>query len=342
MAFQVQRRRTTLTVYPSDTFFDVKSPWPIAIGFVTVIAICTAIFFLYDFLMRNEARQRKVIIEMKRCFVRFVSHEIRTPLNTVCLGLELLRADLNPTLNDEADMEPEGTIPHNRMVPENEKLLNWSNLVDDILENSNNAVGILNDLLNYDKMEHGTLNLEVTNVPIWDVISKTISSFDIEAKKRSIQLNCSIERSSSVDLTQMFVMGDDVRLRQVIRNIISNSLKFVPQGTGKVSVILMHIPDGLPNAATPRQDIVSAATSTTLASTYPRAGTIKIVIEDNGIGLSEVQLQRLFQEGVQFEPNKHQVHSQNFYPMDYSSLNGLCRTHFVFFCLLIRMVVGVV
>ena len=307
----------TLTVYPSDTFFDVKSPWPIAIGFVTVIIICTAIFFLYDCLMRNEARQRKVIMEMKRCFVRFVSHEIRTPLNTVCLGLELLRADLNPTLNDEADMEPEGTIPHNRMVPENEKLLNLSNLVDEIVENSNNAVGILNDLLNYDKIEQGTFNLEVTDVPIWDVISKTISSFDIEAKKRSIQLNSSIELSSSVDVKRMFVMGDDVRLRQVIRNIISNSLKFVPQGTGKVSVILTHIPDGLPNAATPRQDIVSAATSTTLASTYPRAGTIKIVIEDNGIGLSEVQLQRLFQEGVQFEPNKIQVHSQNFYPTDF-------------------------
>jgi signal transduction histidine kinase len=297
----------TLTVYPSDTFFDAKSPWLLTTGFVTVIAICTAIFFLYDFLMRNEARQRKVIIELKRRFVRFVSHEIRTPLNTVCLGLELLRSDLNPTLIDEIDVESEGTAPHQRLELENEKLLNWSNLVDDILENSNNAVGILNDLLNYDKMEQGTFNLEVTAVPIWDVASKTISSFDIEAKKRSIQLTCTIVRPPSVDLARMYVAGDDVRLRQVIRNIISNSLKFAPQGTGKVKVTMMHNPDGLPNATTPREDILTAATSTTLVSTYPRAGTIKIVIEDNGIGLSEAQLQRLFQEGVQFEPNKLQV-----------------------------------
>ena len=157
-------------------------------------------------------------------------------------------------------------------------------------------------------MEHGTLSLETTSVPIWDVTSKTVSSFDIEAKKREIQLTCSIEQSPSVDLTRLYVVGDDARLRQVIRNVISNSLKFVPQGTGKVNVVMKHNPDGLPNASTPRDDIVTAATSTTLVSTYPRAGTIKILVEDNGIGLSEAQLARLFQEGVQFEPNKLQVH----------------------------------
>ena len=297
----------TLSVYPSAEVFETKSPWLLTIGFVIVIAVCAAIFFLYDYLMRNEAQQRKVIIKMNRRFVRFVSHEIRTPLNTVCLGLELLRADLNPTLIDETDREPEGTAPL-RLASENEKLLNCSNLVDDIMENANNAVGILNDLLNYDKMEHGTLSLEITSVPIWDLITKTVSSFDVEAKKRAIQLSCTFEGRPSDNSTRLNVVGDEVRLRQVVRNVISNALKFAPQGAGKVNVVMIHNPDGLPNAATPRDDIVNAATSTTLNCTYPRAGTIKVRIEDNGIGLSAEQLKVLFQEGVQFEPNKVQVH----------------------------------
>jgi signal transduction histidine kinase len=313
----------TLSVYPSKTLFDTKSPWSITIGFVLVIATCAGIFFVYDCLMRNEARQRKVIIEMKRRFVRFVSHEIRTPLNTVCLGLELLQTDLKSLTPIESDTEPEGTTPQQFSSAANDEVAAWSSLVDDILENANNAVGILNDLLNYDKMEQGTFNLDVTAVPICDVVMKTVSSFEIEAKKRSIQLTCTTMQSSTEsgpDLKRLHVIGDDVRLRQIIRNLISNPLKFSPEGTGTIVVTMMHVPDGLPNAITPREDIIDAATSTTLACTYPRAGTIKITVKDNGVGLTASQLTRLFQEGIQFEPNKLQVRrSPRFFAFDRSS-----------------------
>jgi signal transduction histidine kinase len=291
-----------LTIYPSDELFDSKSPWSLTIGFVMVIVVCTVIFFLYDLLMRNEARQRKVIIEMKRRFVRFVSHEIRTPLNTVCLGLELLQADLPLVTNTAAGQE----------IQETTHFAHCSTLVDDILENANNAVGILNDLLNYDKMEQGTFKLEIGVVPIWDVIGRAVSSFDIQAKKRSIELITTIEKpidenNSTVDLFRLRVLGDDVRLRQVIRNIISNSLKFCPENTGKVHVTMSHNANGLPNAVTPREDIVNEATSNTLACSYPRAGSILVIVKDNGVGMTEAQLNQLFQEGVQFEPNKLQV-----------------------------------
>lgn len=297
-----------VTFYPSKQLFESSTSnpraWAIAMGFVAVIIVSTALFFLYDILMRNEARQQKVILEVKRRFVRFVSHEIRTPLNTVCLGLELLQADLSSVANSEPDdgMESKKIDP----TLDSNMIASILPMVDDILENANNAVGILNDLLNYDKMEHGTLTLELGPVAIWDVISRTVSSFDIQAKKRSMKLSCRIENPNN-DLPRLKVWGDDVRLRQVIRNVVSNSLKFCPEGKGEIEISLNHSPNGLPNAILPRSDIVDAATSNILASSYPRAGSISMSVKDNGVGMTAAQLQRLFQEGVQFEPNKLQV-----------------------------------
>ena len=178
--------------------------------------------------------------------------------------------------------------------------------------NANNAVGILNDLLNYDKMEHGTLTLELGPVDIWDTISRTVSSFDIQAMKRSIELTCRIE-NPQVDPKRLKVWGDDVRLCQVIRNVVFNSLKFSPEGSGKINVALVHNPNGLPSAVLARSDIVGAATSNILECTYPRAGSLRVSVTDNGVGMTAAQLQRLFQEGVQFEPNKHQVRRKYYF-----------------------------
>ena len=75
-----------LTVYPTQAMVDQfasKSPFAVSVGFVVVIIICTVIFLLYDYMMRREVHHRKMVLEMKRRFVRFVSHEIRTPLNVV-------------------------------------------------------------------------------------------------------------------------------------------------------------------------------------------------------------------------------------------------------------------
>jgi signal transduction histidine kinase len=307
----------TLTVYPSGQMFENKTSWYIAFGFVMVIVICTFIFLGYDFLMRNQSRQNKVILEVKRRFVRFISHEIRTPLNTVCLGLELLQSELNGRIgtssstgngssrNEAAERAVEQwsskATPHSSL---------WG-LVDDILENANNAVGILNDLLNYDKMEQGTFKLELGTVSIWELVHRTVVAFDIQAKKRAILLDTRIDHDERTvpDLVCLQVLGDDVRLRQVIRNVISNSLKFCPENTGTVHVTMQHSPHGLPNAVLPRADLVKTSMSNNLACEYPRAGAIRILVQDNGVGMTEDQLHRLFQEGVQFEPNTLQVSS---------------------------------
>jgi len=94
----------TLTVYPTQTMFDeFRTHIPIiaSIGFVTVIFVCTCIFFLYDYFMKYESHQQQKILQVKRRFVRFISHEIRTPLNVVSMGLSLLQTELRDKLEDE-------------------------------------------------------------------------------------------------------------------------------------------------------------------------------------------------------------------------------------------------
>jgi signal transduction histidine kinase len=324
----------TLTTYPSKRMleeFKSNSSVGISLGFVAVIFFSAGLFFLYDFFMRHESQQRKVILEVKRRFVRFVSHEIRTPLNTVCLGLELLQAEMDPNRRTAGRKKTDDVVGDDcsqRLLDYDEKRGNWQQLTDDILENANNAVGILNDLLNYDKIEQGTFNLEVGTVHIWEAIRSTVSAFHIQAEKRQIALTLSSANSimgtsnddkrKLPDLQRLHVVGDNIRLCQVIRNLISNSLKFSPETTGAIHVFATYHPDGLPRAAVPKPHILHKVSSTKLESLHPRAGSVVIKVVDNGVGMTQEQLGQLFQEGVQFDANKHQVCSSGLHSLTLS------------------------
>jgi signal transduction histidine kinase/CheY-like chemotaxis protein len=327
-------QKFTLTVYPTNLMLDefrTNSPLAIALGFVGVILLCAAVFFAYDFFMMVESRQNKIVLEVKRRFVRFVSHEVRTPLNTVCMGLELLQAELvsqiaaaekdNPqpqsqhifTAHQEGndDVEPEPTqSPFKYLL----------DLTRDILDNSESAVTILNDLLNYDKIESGTFQLEIGVVPIWDLVRRTVLAFDIQARKKKVALNFIMEKAAidttdgssdeeeqkNLDFSMLNVVGDDMRLRQVVLNLVSNALKFVPENDGIIDVTVSFDPDGLAGNRPLYTTKDGGALEPELIA-YPRDGAIRISVRDNGEGMTEDQLKLLFREGVQFDANQLQA-----------------------------------
>ena len=202
----------TLTVYPTELMFQEfasSSPLAVSLSFVGVIILCTAIFFLYDFFVKHEAHQRKMILEVKRRFVRFVSHEIRTPLNIVCMGLELLQGELRSEM-EEKQKQPQ---PAGTKAAETEAY--WLDLAGDMLENTNSAVSILNDLLNYDKIETGSFKLEIGTVDIWPLIRKTASEFKIQALNRKINLRLAIQDRAPYDAEAEEEKGKDARPRDV-------------------------------------------------------------------------------------------------------------------------------
>jgi len=70
----------TLTVYPTEQIFSeyqTHAPRTVTVSIVAAISISAIFFLLYDFFMRGESRERRVILETKRRFVRFISHEVR-------------------------------------------------------------------------------------------------------------------------------------------------------------------------------------------------------------------------------------------------------------------------
>jgi len=305
----------TLTVYPTTVMFETfitGSPLLVAVGFFVVIVVCIGVFCIYDYLMRYEALQRREILEMKRRFVRFISHEIRTPLNTVCMGLDLLASELRqqPPPNDE------GNTMKAEEMNNQEDLDFWYGITVDVMENANIATSILNDLLHYDKLESGLMKLEGDQVLIWDLMRRTVSQMNIQAVNQKINLDLQLEKPSLPDFfsdiemgsdnastTELCVIGEDVRLLQVMRNVISNALKFTsPEGTILVSA--EHVVNGLPHAKPVMIEDSNGVPRP--ACTNPRAGSILIRVKDDGVGMTGDQLKMLFGEGVQFDAGKLQ------------------------------------
>jgi signal transduction histidine kinase len=245
----------SLTLYPNDELFDVYStnnPTAATAGVVCIIIFMSLLFFMFDFFVRQEFHQKKAIIEAKRQFVRFVSHEVRTPLNAISMGLQLLRGEIARLVGQQPgdDSDTSTSVSTSASIPMEgslqDKMRGWLDLSDDILSNTHSAVDVLNDLLNYDKIESGTLQLEVIVVPIWALIDRTTSEFQLQAKKKKINYvldfsaltdpvdddcNKSVRASKlSRDVKENKVLGDKMRIAQVLRNLISNALKFTPEG----------------------------------------------------------------------------------------------------------------
>lgn len=138
------------------------------IGSVGIIIFSALVFFGYDRCVRKEFSARSSLLEAKRKFVRFVSHEVRTPLNSVCMGLALVKAEMQNMMQQEEAAEPENNDQKQNDVSmtENTKLISsressgfskssvdkgtlheWCTLVDEVLDNAQNSVDVLNDLL---------------------------------------------------------------------------------------------------------------------------------------------------------------------------------------------------
>lgn len=140
----------------------------------------------------------------------------------------------------------------NRNDRQQKQVDNITKLSQQIVSSAENAVVVLNDLLNYDRIEMGELPLELTIVAIWNLIGKTVAEFKLPFKTKGIHFdidfspllhhdvdNDDIERPAEivddadalpVNVKERRIIGDTVRLTQVIRNVVSNAFKFTKEG----------------------------------------------------------------------------------------------------------------
>ncbi len=182
--------------------------------------------------------------------MRYISHEIRTPLNVAYMGLQLLSEEEDP--------------------------LHAKSILSDSTEACSTAISILNDLLLYDKIEEGNLVLELQTISVRPFLLKCIRMFQLQATKAGVTLNYSDAEHipDSLDVVKFTI--DINKISQVIRNLVSNAIKFTPVG-GSVTVTARFIDDG--TATTILQDN-SENTET--------KGRLRIEVRDTGRGIAKV------------------------------------------------------
>ena len=181
----------TLSLYPNWRLYksyqidQYEQPWSRASIFSVLAMFFTSLLFvLYDFFVRRDFLAKKELLEAKRQFVRFVSHEVRTPLNSVFLGLALLQEDVAKALGYDSPaslLETGDFEPKTSLTGAKNRDKGRFQLINEVQTNAQSGIDLLNDLLNYDKIESGTLCLELTIVDVWNLVRQTVKEFMLPA-----------------------------------------------------------------------------------------------------------------------------------------------------------------
>jgi PAS domain S-box-containing protein len=146
-----------------------------------------------------DVSERHVVERMKRDFISTVSHELRTPLTSIHGSLGLLASGVMGELPAEA-----------RPV------------IDVAERNSVRLISLINDILDFDRLESGKMKMELRPTPLLRVLERSLESISAVALQDGIhiELHCNGES----------VVGDEERLMQVTVNLLSNAVKYSNRG----------------------------------------------------------------------------------------------------------------
>ncbi|MCL2174833.1 MAG: ATP-binding protein [Treponema sp.] len=182
----------------------------------------------------------------KSIFLSQMSHEIRTPMNAILGIAEIqLRSD--------------------NILPENQEAF------EKIYEAGDLLLNIINDILDLSKIESGKLELVLSKYDIPSLINDTAQLNRMRYDSKPIELFIHVDENTPVDL-----LGDELRIKQILNNILTNAYKYTDEGKIEFAVFA--------ESSGPNDDDI----------------TLVFRVSDTGQGMTESQLERLFEEYARF------------------------------------------
>ncbi len=233
---------------------------------LTIIALETKDDYLFNAFFRditnkkiidNEIREAKIIAEKsakaKSVFLSNMSHEIRTPLNVI-LGLTgiLQKSDFSNPIVDQKNL-------------------------DGIQFSAENLLMLINDILDFSKIEAGKLTLHKADFNLHELVTNVSRGFKIKADEKGLRYKMDIDNS-----VPKFIIGDQLRLNQILINLLGNAIKFTHKG-----------------------EILIRVTAEKIES---NAYKVIFLVKDTGVGIPEDKLKNIFESFYQVhKPGKNKI-----------------------------------
>ncbi len=226
-------------------YFGVASPENtlLFIGYVGFFFLQSLVLsFRFANTLQKAREQAEEGLRTKSEFLSTMSHEVRTPLNAIVGMTHLLLTD--------------------RPRPEQKEHL------DVMLFSANNLLNIVNDILDYTKLEAGKITFEQIPVDLAGLARNVVLSYQIPAKEKGLQLRLAVDPALTGS-----VLGDPTRTAQVITNLVHNAIKFTVRGGVEVRL--------------------------KVESQTERQATLTISVADTGIGIEPAQQKLIFERFTQ-------------------------------------------
>jgi PAS domain S-box-containing protein len=164
--------------------------------------------------LQKAKEKAEVAMYEKQQFTSIMSHEIRTPLNAV-IGMTNVLLMENPRENQIAELNTLKFAAENLLV-------------------------LVNDILDFSKIESGKIQLEKISFDIHKLVHNIKSSYKFKADEKGIFINCLIDED-----VPSIIIGDPMRISQILNNLVSNAVKFTEQGFVEISLRnVIHMIDG--------------------------------------------------------------------------------------------------